>query len=70
MDYFYSQGGKRRDPRYCRTHAAVTDLFANRSSDRDCAATWAYLSEAWESLARIKQALSDEGMPNWPRLPG
>ena len=65
-DYLYSQGRARRDPRFCRTHAFMAQLFANSTANWANARTWNYISLAWEELAAIKQRTQRDGKPGWP----
>ncbi len=55
MDYLYSTGRKRVDPRYCRTHACIAQLFAASPSSDFNAAAWAYVAQAWNELAYFKE---------------
>lgn len=43
------------DPRYCRTHAMVADLFAKSSAYSANAAAWAFNANAWTELAELKE---------------
>ena len=60
MDYLYSAGRKRADPRYCRTHADVAQLFAQTPSTDFNAAAWAYVAQAWNDLANFKELIGRE----------
>ena len=44
-----------RDPRYCRTHALIADMFAQQPSHPSNAGIWAYVAEAWAELAELKE---------------
>jgi len=54
-DYLYSEGRPQRDPRFCRTHAYVAQLFASTATSGANAQAWRYIAHAWEELAAIKQ---------------
>ncbi len=58
MDYLYSSGRKRIDPRYCRTHASVARLFADSPSAKFNAAAWTYIAQAWNDLADFKERIA------------
>jgi hypothetical protein len=51
----FSSDGRPCDPRFCRTHALVADLFAKSSGYRVNAAAWAFNAQAWAELADLKQ---------------
>ena len=63
MDYLYSTGRKRVDPRYCRTHACIAQLFAASPSSDFNAAAWAYVAQAWNELAYFKEMIARENPP-------
>jgi hypothetical protein len=63
MDYLYSSGRKRCDPRYCRTHAKVAQLFAANPSSGFNAAAWSYVAKAWNDLADLKELIGREKPP-------
>ncbi len=66
MDYLYSAGRKHVDPRYCRTHAIVAQLFADNLSPGYNAAAWSYVAKAWNELADFKEVIAretDAGQP-------
>jgi hypothetical protein len=44
------------DPRTCRTHALVAELFADKARTRDATNTWDYLARSWTDLAVLKQS--------------
>jgi hypothetical protein len=52
-----ASSGRRVDPRYCRTHALVADLFANSSSSPVSAAAWSFNANAWAVLAALKEQM-------------
>ena len=66
MDYLYSAGRKPVDPRYCRTHAYVAQLFADSPSSDYNAAAWSYVAEAWKELADLKEVIAQQKIPQWP----
>jgi hypothetical protein len=64
--YPYSSGRLRRDPRYCRTHAMVAELFARTSSRDFDAKTWEYVAQAWSELAALKERENSIIPARWP----
>ena len=58
MDYLYSSGRKRCDPRYCRTHARIAQLFAASPSSDFNAAAWSYVAKAWNDLPDLKELIA------------
>ena len=64
MNYLYSSGRKHFDPRYCRTHANVAQLFAGSVSSEYNAAAWIYVARAWAELADFKEVLAREPPPD------
>lgn len=60
MDYLYSTGRERCDPRFCRTHANVAQLFAETLSSESSAAAWTYVAKAWNELADLKEMIARE----------
>jgi len=63
MDYLYSSGRKRCDPRYCRTHAGIAELFAASPSSDFNAVAWAFVAKAWKDLADFKELIGREERP-------
>jgi hypothetical protein len=59
-DYLYSEGRRRSDPRYCRTHAHVANLFAQAAKSESLSGVWSYIAKAWTDLAEIKERLGKE----------
>ena len=55
------------DPRYCRTHAMVAELFARSSSRRPNAQAWSFNATAWEHLAQLKER--EQARPKMPLTP-
>lgn len=45
---------KLHDPRYCRTHAFVAELYAATATETNAGDTWNYLAQSWTDLAGIK----------------
>ena len=54
-NYLYSSGRSRCDPRFCRTHALLADLFAKSSFSPFNAEAWTFNARAWAGLAEIKE---------------
>jgi hypothetical protein len=46
---------KSADPRYCQTHALVSKLFANSTTDPVNAEAWSYNARIWAQLAELRQ---------------
>lgn len=47
------------DPRYCRTHAFVAELYAANATGRDTSDTWKYLATSWSDLADIRSRTAE-----------
>lgn len=43
------------DPRYCRTHSMVAELFAKSSVHGPTAEAWNFNADAWARLAELRE---------------
>jgi hypothetical protein len=54
------------DPRYCRTHAMVAQLFADCPRHSSNADAWSYVAKAWADLAALKENIERDHAARTP----